>query len=300
MKKKVFRRYVMAALDASIGLDVTFVFLRSYILRTLLLALPLLMTTLSPAQPLPRIDLHVHIDSDEHPADSLKPAQAAAISKQLGVRFGVLAEGGCGGEIHDNASLQAFLDAMKDQPMWAGLQAYGFDWQKCLSAANLARLDYISADALILPDANGKEVLLWQPGVRYDDPEDFMDRYVDFNVRVLSQPIQVWANPTYLPESLQSRYAELWTPERMDRVIQAAIRNHVAIEINAHFQIPSVAFLKRAKAAGAHFTLGSNQHVHGIGNIDYPLRAAGEAGLTAADIFVPKRRLESTADAGAL
>ena len=97
---------------------------------------------------------------------------------------------------------------------------------------------------------------------------------------------------TYLPESLHARYAELWTPERMDRVIQAANRNHVAIEINAHFQVPSVAFLKRAKAAGARFTLGSNQHVHGIGIIDYPLQAAREAGLTADDIFVPKRRLK--------
>lgn len=242
-------------------------------------------------QSLPRIDLHVHIDSDEHPEESLKPAQATAISRQMDVRFGVLAEGGCQGEIHDNASLEAFLAAMKDQPMWAGLQVYGFDWQKCLSAENLARLDYISADALVMPDTNGKATLLWQPGVRYEDPENFMDRYVDYNLRVLSQPIQVWANPTYLPESLQSRYDELWTPARMDRVIQAAVQNHVAIEINSHFHVPSVKFLKRAKAAGARFTLGSNAHVRGIGNIDFPLQAARQAGLTADDIFVPKRQL---------
>jgi hypothetical protein len=261
-------------------------------MRALWLALALLLPSACPAQQLPRIDLHVHIEDDQNPADSLKPAQAAAISHQLGVRFGVLAEGGCKGEIHDDASLEAFLDSMKGQPMWAGLQAYGFDWQKCLSAANLARLDYISADALIMPDADGKPVMLWLPGAQVGNPEAFMDRYIDYNVRVLSEPIQVWANPTYLPESLHARYAELWTPERMDRVIQAAIRNHVAIEINAHFQVPSVAFLKRAKAAGARFTLGSNQHVHGIGIIDYPLQAAHEAGLTADDIFVPKRRLE--------
>jgi hypothetical protein len=261
-------------------------------MRAIWLAFALLVASASPAQ-LPRIDLHVHIENDENPADSLKPAQAAAISHRLGVRFGVLAEGGCRGDIHDNASLEAFLDSMKGQPMWAGLQVYGFDWQKCLSAANLARLDYISADALVMPGVDGKAVMLWLPGVQFDDPEAFMDRYVEYNVRVLSQPIQVWANPTYVPESLHARYAELWTPERMDRVIQAAVRNHVAIEINAHFQIPSVTFLKRAKAAGARFTLGSNQHVHGIGIIDYPLQAAHDAGLTADDIFMPKRPLES-------
>jgi hypothetical protein len=255
------------------------------------LLLALLLTVAGSAQTLPHIDLHVHIDSDGQTPGSLTPAQAAAVSKKLGVHFGILAEGGCAGEIHDDASLDAFLTSMKGQPMWAGLQAYGFDWTKCLSPDKLAQLDYISADALMMPEPDGKTTQLWQPDLRIDDPEKFMDRYVEHNVHVLSLPIQVWANPTYLPESLKSRYAELWTPARMDRVIQAAVRNHVAIEINSHFQIPSVAFLKRAKAAGARFTFGSNAHVQGIGYIDYPLRAAREAGLTADDFFVPKRRL---------
>jgi hypothetical protein len=263
---------------------------KTFTMRVLLVAL--LMTVASSAQPLPRIDLHVHIDSDDHPSESLTPSQAAAIAKRLNVRFGVLAEGGCAGEIHDNATLEKFLTSMQGQPMWAGLQIYGFDWPKCLSAANLARLDYLSADALVMPEPGGKHTLLWLPNVRYADPEAFMERYVDFNVRVLSQPIQVWANPTYLPESLHGRYAELWTPARMDRVIQAAVKNNIAIEINSHFRIPSLEFLKRAKAAGAKFTFGSNAHVRGIGDIEYPLQAAREVGLTAADIFVPKRQLE--------
>lgn len=101
----------------------------------------------------------------------------------------------------------------------------------------------------------------------------------------------MWANPTYLPESLQPDYDALWTVERMDRLISAAVKNGVAIEINAHFQIPSAAFIKRAKAAGARFSIGSNRHVEGIGEIDYCLRMARECKLTAKDIFVPPRVL---------
>ena len=37
--------------------------------------------------------------------------------------------------------------------------------------------------------------------------------------------------------------------------IAAAVKNRVAIEINAHFQIPSEKFIRRAKAAGARFSL---------------------------------------------
>jgi histidinol phosphatase-like PHP family hydrolase len=69
------------------------------------------------------------------------------------------------------------------------------------------------------------------------------------------------------------------------------VRNHVAIEINAHFQVPSAAFIRRAKAAGARFSFGSNSHVKGMGEIDYCLRMAEQCGLTAADIYVPARRL---------
>lgn len=243
------------------------------------------------AQNLPRIDLHVHIHDDANPAQSLTPAGAAAISQKLGVRFGILAEGGCGGEIHNDATLDEFINSTEGQPVYRGLQVYGFDWSKCLSQKNLSRLDYISADALVFPNGNGKSVWLWLPGVKFDDPQDFMERYVDFNVKILSQPIQIWANPTYLPESLKAQYDKLWTPQRMKRVIDAAVAQHVAIEINSHFRIPSAAFILQAKAAGAKFSFGSNEHVHGIGNIDYPQAVAKECGLTRSDIYVPGKRL---------
>jgi hypothetical protein len=244
------------------------------------------------ADELPRVDLHAHLDAESPKERGLTPSEATAISKKLGVRLGVLAEGGCRGEIHDDATLSAFLNSVESQPVWRGLQVYGFDWPVCLSKANLQRLDYIAADALIFPQPDGRNVMLWRPGVQFPDPEDFMDHYVDYNVRVLSQPIQVWANPTYLPDSLQGRYDDLWTPARMDRVIAAAVKGGIAIEINAHFEIPSPGFIRRAKAAGAKFSIGSNRHAVGIGEIDYCLKTARGCGLTAKDFFVPARRLD--------
>ena len=242
------------------------------------------------ADDLPKVDLHVHIHDDANPAKSLTPADAAALSKKMGVRFGVLGEGGCSGDIHDNATLSEFVNGFEGLPIWRGMQVYGFDWRRCLSNENLARLDYIAADALVFPDRNGSNVRLWLPGVQFGDAQDFMDRYVDYNVKVLSQKIQVWANATYLPESLQAQYAALWTPARMNRVIQAAVKGGIAIEINSRFRIPSAAFVKRAKAAGAKFSFGSNRHVHGIGDIEYSLETARECGLTRGDIFLPAKR----------
>src|ERR1035438_5226095 len=239
-----------------------------------LTSLTLAAVCLSAADNLPRIDLHVHLDAEAKGGKSVTPSEAAALSKKLGVRFGVLAEGGCGGDIRDDQTLEAFLHSMEGQPMWRGLQVYGFSWPDCLSAENLRKLDYIAADALVFPDssgphASGRSVWLWLPGITFADPQDFMDRYVDFKLRPLAQPIQVWANPTYIPESLKARYDELWTPARMVRLTRAAVKNHAAIEINAHFQIPSAAFIRRARAGGAKFSIGSNRHAQGIGEIEY-------------------------------
>ncbi|HZU28477.1 MAG TPA: hypothetical protein VFA04_23325 [Bryobacteraceae bacterium] len=103
----------------------------------------------SAAADLPRVDLHVHIHDEESSGRTMAPADAAALSQRLGVRFGILGEGGCGGDIRDHATLAAFIDSVEGQPVWRGMQVYGFDWRHCLPAADLKRLDYIAADALV-------------------------------------------------------------------------------------------------------------------------------------------------------
>jgi len=74
---------------------------------------------------------------------------------------------------------------------------------------------------------------------------------------------------------------------RMDRIIRAARRNDVAIEINARYRIPSVAFVRRAKAAGVKFTFGTNNGDRELGHLEYCLSVAEECGLQKDDMFVP-------------
>ena len=57
---------------------------------------------------------------------------------------------------------------------------------------------------------------------------------------------------------LAKEYDELWTPERLTKVIDAAARNGVAIEISNRLHLPKPAFIKQAKAAGIKFTFGTN------------------------------------------
>jgi histidinol phosphatase-like PHP family hydrolase len=98
----------------------------------------------------------------------------------------------------------------------------------------------------------------------------------------------IYVNPTFLPDVIARDYDRLWTPERMDKLIAAAVRNDIAIEINNRYRLPGPAFLKRAKAAGAKFSFGTNNGDRNIGRLEYPLQMVRELGLDWQDIFVPK------------
>ena len=190
--------------------------------------------------------------------------------------------------VSNDQKLEQFLSTLQGKPVLRGLQVYGIDWQKRYSKKVLARLDYIAADALLFRDKDGHLIALWAPNVFFPDEQDFMERYVVYNLSVLSQPINIWSNPTYLPSSLQSKYEQLWTRERMLKVINAAVKNHIAVEINSKYNIPSAAFLKLAKRAGCRFSLGSNRHDDEPGDLEYSIRMAKELGLAAKDMYLPE------------
>jgi histidinol phosphatase-like PHP family hydrolase len=132
---------------------------------------------------------------------------------------------------------------------------------------------------------------LWMPNETFvDDEQQFMDMLVVRIEAILNQePVDIYVNPTYLPEVIAAGYDHLWTPERMDRVIRALKDNDVALEINARFRIPGIEFIKRAKAAGVKFTLGTNNADNtDLNRLEYCIKAIREAGITPSDIFLPR------------
>ncbi|MDO4573293.1 MAG: hypothetical protein Q4C13_07980, partial [Clostridia bacterium] len=76
-------------------------------------------------------------------------------------------------------------------------------------------------------------------------------------------------------------------------VLNLCRRSGVALEISGLWNAPNMEMLRRAKAMGLRFSMGSDCHLPGeVGVLDYPERAIAELGLTEADFFVPARALE--------
>jgi hypothetical protein len=239
-------------------------------------------------RPLPRpgfplVDYHVHLKG------GLTLEEAIENAKQRNMKFGIAENCGLGFRVTDDEKLRPFLDKLEGKPVYMAMQAEGREWLNMFSPKMIAKFDYAFTDAMTFTDKRGRRTRLWMPNeVHIDDKQEFMDMYVEKIVSVLGEPIDIYVNPTFLPAVIADEYDQLWTRRRMNKVIRAAVKNDVAIEINARFRIPNKAFIQRAKKAGVKFAFGTNNGGRDLGHLEYCRRMAKECRLTENDMFSPK------------
>jgi histidinol phosphatase-like PHP family hydrolase len=102
------------------------------------------------------------------------------------------------------------------------------------------------------------------------------------------EPIDIFANPTFLPAQIQSQYETLWTEERLRKVFGAAAANGIAIELNNRYKLPSERAVRLAKELGCKFTFGSNNAgAADLGRCDHGLEITEKCKLKWPDFWVP-------------
>lgn len=130
---------------------------------------------------------------------------------------------------------------------------------------------------------------LWIPEeTDVGDPEDFMEQLVAQIEKIVTEPISIYVNPSYLPEEIADRYEELWTDERIDRVILALKENGVALELNSRYELPGLRFIQRAKEEGVKFAMGTNNTTaENLGKLDWSMKIVHDLNLQSSDMFLP-------------
>jgi hypothetical protein len=232
----------------------------------------------------PLVDFHVHLKG------GLTIDEAVAASRQTGIRYGIAANCGLKFPITDDRGIEQFVASLKGQPVFVGMQAEGREWPTLFSKQAIAKFDYVFTDAMTIVDHRGRRARLWiKDEVDIPDKQAFMELLVQTIENILSnEPIDIYVNPTYLPDALAAEYDELWTPARVGRVIDAAARNGVAIEISNRLRLPKPAFIKQAKLAGVKFTFGTNNVDRKLGRSEYGLEMIEQCSLTPQDFWMPK------------
>ncbi len=232
-------------------------------------------------------DLHVHLKG------KLTIADAAAKSKAEGINYGIAVNCGIGFPVHNDSQIDSVLAIFRDYPQfYVAMQAEGREWVNIFSRESIEKFDYVFTDAMTFTDAKGRRNRIWMPDETWiDDEGEFMDYLVNTLVKILNtEPVNVYVNSTFLPARMADRYDYFWTPERMDKVINAARDNNIAIEINNRYEIPSEAFIKRAKKSGVRFTVGTNNADENFTGAAYALKMIQKCKLTENDFYLPVKK----------
>jgi len=233
----------------------------------------------------PLIDLHTHLKG------GISEEEALAHARSYGYTYGIAWNCGIKMGFESDAELARFLDGYNPSPfVWTAMQAEGREWLELFSKESRDRFDYVFTDAMTWTNDRGKRMRLWIPSeTEVGDPQNFMDQLVDRIVGIVSnEPIDIYVNPTYLPDEIVDEYDVLWTEERISQVVKALAKSGVALEINNRNRIPSATFIKMAKQAGVKFTLGTNNGgANDLGRMDYAIEMIAECGLRPQDMWIP-------------
>ena len=229
------------------------------------------------------VDWHLHIRG------GMTPELAHVRETNSFVRSSAMENHGREWEIYDNAKLRAFAArARRANPkMPVGVQVNDRDWFERIDAETRAQFDYVLADSMIMGTLpSGRANRLWMVK-EIPDPDRWMDEYFAHVMRILDEPISIYANATYLPTPIAAEYERLWTPERMRAVIAKCVARHIAIEIQAESAFPRPSFLRLAKEMGAKFSFGTNNFDPGPKDLSRWLEAIVWLDLRPSDIWRP-------------
>lgn len=229
----------------------------------------------------PFIDFHVHLKG------GLTIDELVKNSQSLGINYGVAPNCGLKFPVTNDSTLYAYIDSVAGSPTFKGMQAEGREWVTLFSPDAVAKFDYVFTDAMTFTDKKGRRNRIWIPEeVWVDDKQQFMDDLVEKIEAIFSQePVDIYVNPTVLPAQLMEEYDQLWTKERMAKVVKVLADNGIALEINARYKTPKAEMIKMAKEAGVKFSFGTNNTGRDLGKLEYCLEMIQECGLTPNDMF---------------
>jgi histidinol phosphatase-like PHP family hydrolase len=201
------------------------------------------------AKGIPLTDYHIHIRG------GMTPFKALVWATNTGIRSGVLENHGKGWTLSDNEKLKAFIeDAQRFPELLIGIQVNDRDWFKTIDPELREKLDFILADTMIM---EGQKLWLEQD-YEIADENAWLERYFNHCMTVVNEPITILANPTYLPDRIKHRYDDFWTEKRVNTLLDAALKNNVAVEIQSDTKFPNKRFIELAMKKGVKISIGRN------------------------------------------
>ena len=219
----------------------------------------------------PMVDYHVYLRGGMSLKDALRK------SRHDGIQYGVTASISV---VKNDAGAERWLNPLQGKPVFFAFDIGTGSWKRAISVNTARQFDYILGDSRTWKSTQAASL---------NDPQEFLDSLIDQTVeRLNAEPIDIYSHATCLPAKLQPQANELWTEARQAKLIDALVKNKVAIELNSLDQLPGQAFLQRAKQAGCKFAFGTaNQTAAELKRCEYGLEMVHQCNLDWRNFYSP-------------
>ncbi|MQA89586.1 MAG: hypothetical protein GEU90_05060 [Gemmatimonas sp.] len=243
-------------------------------------------------------DLHVHTNMSD---GDLSLEELVGVANRLGVTIGVADHVSSRNRamfVSDRVRLEAYLDTLDAAPVLRSAELCWCDPFGSEIAESLrGQCDYLVGSNHGFPLPDGTFASPWWrelPTPWGERPQELMEVMVrNLCDMVARMPIDIAAHPTFMPAALLAIEDDVeawWISEREDRFIEAALANDVAFEISNRYRLPHDRFLRKAREAGARFSLGSDgHHADQVARLDWAVAAASRAEVTDRQLFYVER-----------
>jgi len=116
--------------------------------------------------------------------------------------------------VHSDGSVHEYLESMNGQPCYVALQGEGREWMTLTSPESMLRFDYLftRCDDLHRRHRQTHAHLDSRRDRDHPDKQAFMEMYVKRIVGVMREPIDIYANATYLPAQIPRSTMRSVTP----------------------------------------------------------------------------------------
>lgn len=240
-------------------------------------------------------DLHVHTTMSD---GEVSLEEVVRLASERGVKVGIADHVSTRNRerfVATDEQLQRYLAAVEAQPVFVSAE---FCWCDPLStdlpAEIMDRFDYRigSNHGFALPDGTWASPWWTElPEPWASRPHEVMDHMVsNLCDLVAAMPIEIVAHSTFMPAALMDIEHDVhawWSDEREDRFVEAVVASGVALEISNRYRLPHDRLLRKAKEAGARFTLGSDGHrASQIAKLDWAVETAVRLGIGEGQMFV--------------
>ena len=211
---------------------------------------------------IPLTDYHIHIRGGMSLEKALDWAQ------KTGIRSSAIENQGKGWPLCNDTAIKTFIENGKRYPeLLIGIQVNDRDWYRAIDPFLVKQLDFVLSDTMVM---DGQKLWL-ENDYCTEDEETWLQRYHAHCLQVLNEPITILANPLYLPKKMMHRYDDFWTIERQMTIIDTAVKNKIALEIQSNTQFPHIEFMQLAIEQGARISIGRNNHDDGANELERSL-----------------------------